>query len=393
MNQLFNTPEDLLQDDSFLQYCMGTDEEAIAAWEGWLAAHPEQHDLVASAKEIFEVINGQQGQLNAAVSQFRQLLQERATEKPVRNIRWWQAAAAAVLMLTAGTAVRFYTRPPQKVAQQVPSDILPGHTKAVLTLGDGATVTLDTSGRSNHQEKDGTLIHEDNGRLVYGAAGKNQEKIVFNTLTTPRGGEYQVVLPDGSKVWLNAATSLRFPTRFAGNERTVYLKGEAYFEITPDDRQPFHVALDNGLKISVLGTAFNVMNYADETTINTTLVSGKVKVTPPAGNAVLLAPSQQAVLAGNNQQLTVSEADTDKVTAWKTGMFEFEDDDLPAIMRQLARWYDVEVAYTGRIPDMHYSGSIRKQSTLSQALRILKTAGIRYTVQDRKIIITANQSE
>lgn len=153
-------------------------------------------------------------------------------------------------------------------------------------------------------------------------------------------------MSDGSKVWLNAASSLRFPTRFSGNERTVYLTGEAYFEVTKNALQPFHVQLFNGQQVEVPGTEFNVMSYEDESVIKTTLVEGKVKV-KQANDVVYLRPSEQSVFARKENRLSVNEADVNKEIGWKLGYFEFEDEDLPTIMRQLTRWYDMDVKFTG----------------------------------------------
>lgn len=403
MENAFISTEDFLQDDSFLRYCMGVSEEDTRHWEDWVREHPDRQAPFEQARKIFDVINGQQGQLHAAVGQFRLLLREHVANTTAqapaaltppargqqRRLYWW-SAAAAVLVLIAATGWYQYSRyrEQQHLAAAHPAhDVQPGTTKAMLTLADGTAVPLDSTGSSQFEEKDGTRINKGQGSLVYDHSGNADEKILFNTLATPRGGEYQITLPDGSRVWLNAASSLRFPTRFAGNDRTVYLNGEAYFEITPNAQQPFHVQLSDNQQITVLGTSFNVMNYADENNITTTLVTGKVMVSRPGGQQAVLAPSEQAVITKGQNGITVSEADVDKTIAWKTGIFEFEDDDLPTIMRQLSRWYDVEVIYNGNIPDQHYSGSIRKTSTLSQALRILQTAGIQYSITNKTITI------
>jgi len=403
MENAFISSEDFLQDDSFLRYCMGVSEEDTRYWEGWIRENPDRQVPFEQARKIFDVINGQQGQLHAAVGQFRLLLREHVANTTAqapaaltppargqqRRLYWW-SAAAAVLVLVGATGWYQYSRYREQrhlAAAHPAHDIQPGTTKAMLTLADGTAVPLDSTGSSQFEEKDGTRINKGQGSLVYDHSGNTDEKILFNTLATPRGGEYQITLPDGSRVWLNAASSLRFPTRFTGNDRTVYLNGEAYFEITPHAQQPFHVQLSDNQQITVIGTSFNVMNYADENNITTTLVTGKVMVSRPGGQQAVLAPSEQAVITKGQNRITVSEADVDKTIAWKTGIFEFEDDDLPTIMRQLSRWYDVEVVYNGPVPDQHYSGSIRKTATLSQALRILQTAGIQYSITNKTITI------
>ncbi|WP_212005027.1 FecR family protein [Chitinophaga sp. HK235] len=404
MDHSFTSAEDFLHNDSFLRYCMGLDEKEVLWWDTWIQEHPEHQAHVDQAREIFNAINGQQGQLHAAVGHFRVLLREHATQTatqepatptpPVRGqqrrLHWWHAAAAIALLLTAAGGWYQYShyRNQQQIAARTRmSDVQPGSSRAMLTLADGTSVPLDSTGAGRFQEKDGTRINKGQGTLTYDNNNHEEETVLFNTLSTPRGGEYQLVLPDGSRVWLNAASSLRFPTRFTGKDRTVYLTGEAYFEIAPNASQAFHVQLNNGQQIAVLGTSFNVMDYEDEHATQTTLVTGKVKVTLPGGQQTLLAPAQQATITKGSDRIAVTDADIDKTIAWKTGTFEFDEDELPTIMRQLARWYDVRVVYAGTIPTQHYSGSIRKQATLSQALRILQTAGIHYSVTDKTITI------
>jgi ferric-dicitrate binding protein FerR (iron transport regulator) len=396
MEHHFNVAEDFLLDDSFLRYCIGINENDVQYWEKWIAENPEKRPAFDRACRIFDTVNGQQGRLDVEVNKFRSLLQDHITEtsipaEKVRTFPRWRAAAAAVLLLTAGSAGWYYyethTAGKTPLAAVTQHDVLPGGSKARLVMGDGTEIVLDSLNKNSLQEKDGTRIGKDEGKLVYDGTATSGDQVTFNTLATPRGGEYQLVLPDGTKVWLNAASSLRFPTRFMGADRTVFLTGEAYFEVAQNATQPFHVQLNNGLKIAVLGTAFNVMAYDDENTMNTTLVTGKVKVGQPNGNSVILSPSQQAVLAKDSHELEVNDADIDKTIAWKMGMFEFDDDDLSTVMRQLARWYDVKVTFSGPVPDKHYTGSIRKQSTLSQALQILKTAGIQFNIEGKQIIV------
>lgn len=402
MAQQFNIAEDFLLDDSFLRYRMGTDVEAVRYWEAWLAANPEKRIPFEEACRLFDVLNASQGRLDAEVAHFRGLLQSHVAQqentKPVvRRMGWWRVAAAAVLVLAVSVAGWKLlhndenTAPEKVVATTHGNDVQPGSTRAQLLMGDGTAVNLDELSEQGLEEKDGTRIGKNKGQLVYDAADGAGKELIFNTLTTPRGGEYKVTLPDGSRVWMNAGSSLRFPTRFNGSDRTVYLTGEAYFEVAQNPTQPFLVQMPNGLKVAVLGTGFNIMAYEDESALNTTLVTGKVKVISPDGKDVVLLPSQQAVLSRKNGQMKVEEADVDKVIAWKGGMFEFDDDDLSTVMRQLSRWYDVDVKYSGPIPDKHYTGSIRKLSTLSQALRILKTAGIRFTIDGRQIIVDVQE--
>jgi ferric-dicitrate binding protein FerR (iron transport regulator) len=392
MNQEFNTAEDFLLNDSFLQYCSRTDLAAVEYWENWIAANPEKEAVFNKARDLFLLVNGQQGQLDTAVKEFRSLFENHVKERTTRWYRW-AAAAAVVCTLSAGGWYLFNAGNKDDAAKKIvaKADVMPGTKKAQLQLGDGTVKQLDSTSTLILEEEDGTRINKGNGKLVYSANGEPANAVVFNTLITPRGGEYQLELPDGSKVWLNAASSLRFPTRFTGSERTVYLTGEAYFEVAANVKQPFSVQLENGSKIAVLGTSFNIMAYNDEEIINTTLVTGKVKVFAPGGKSAVLAPEQQAVINRTNSGLAVDEAYIDKAIAWKSGLFEFDDDDISTVMRQLARWYDVDVKFKGEIPDKHYTGSIRKQSTLSQTLSILKKAGIQYSIEGKQIIVEVKE--
>jgi len=313
------------------------------------------------------------------------------------SISWWRYAAAAIFIIAIG-GITFYLLREQPVTesnitnnipakQDESTDALPGTSKAQLVLADGSIISLDSTRNMQLTEKDGTHIDKQSGKLVYNDVATAIGKILFNTLSTPRGGEYQLVLPDGSKVWLNAVTSIKFPTRFQGKERIVFLHGEAYFEVAKNKEMPFQVKLDNDMTVQVLGTHFNIMGYDDEAEVKTTLAEGIVKVTNQS-NVVLLSPSKQAVLKKTDQSLAVSNADVSKALAWKNGMIEFDGDDLPYIMRQLSRWYDVDVSFRGAIPKGTYKGAIRRQAPLSKVLEILRVAGVQYKMEGKKLIVT-----
>jgi ferric-dicitrate binding protein FerR (iron transport regulator) len=266
-------------------------------------------------------------------------------------------------------------RKPVPLIAKIKTDIQAGTNKASLTLADGSTIALDSIGTL---QQGATTIHRKPGILQYAAQGK-QETVSFNTLSTPRGGQYQVILPDGSKAWLNAASKLKYPTAFIGKERIVELEGQAYFEIAKNAHQPFKVHV-NGSDIQVLGTSFDVMAYPDEKTINTTLLEGAVKVAEK-----LLQPGQQAVTAGSS--ISIREVNTDDVIAWKNGYFSFRDADLPTVMRQLSRWYDVTISYQGAIPQGTFSGEIGRTLSLEQALQILEQTRVHFKIEGRQIVI------
>lgn len=294
--------------------------------------------------------------------------------------RWW--AAAAVLVLLAGAAA-YLLRPAPAVpeAAQQAAVVLPGGNKAVLTLADGSAVTLDSAGNQVIMQA-GTAIRQQGGLLEY-KDGENAA-VGFNTLRTPRGGQFKITLGDGTRVWLNAASSLRYPTAFTENHRTVEVSGEAYFEVAENAAKPFRVKINEEHTITVLGTRFNVNAYTDEASINTTLLEGSVQVTAGSQSRVLQ-PGQQAQVTAAG--ITVAQADTEQAVAWKNEIFNFRNADVKTVMRQLSRWYDVEVEYKGAVPGSRFQGEIQRNLPLNDVLEGLQTTGIRFTLEGRKIVI------
>lgn len=315
-----------------------------------------------------------------------------AADKPTRRrivpLSWKWAAAACILIIAAGAW--FMRQQPAKPAVTAvnPPDVAPGGNKAVLTLADGSQITLDSAGNGVLAQQGGSRVTKlANGQLAYDNSGTSPEKILYNTMTTPRGGQYKLLLPDGTTVWLNAGSSITYPTGFTGKERNVSITGEAYFEVSRNEKMPFRVTANN-TTIEVLGTHFNINAYKDEASINTTLLEGSVRVLA-YDRDLLLRPGQQAKVdrarAGIEVKDHVNAAD---VIAWKEGYFSFNDADLPTVMRQLARWYDVEVTYEGKIPDRVFTGEIGRGLTLTQVLKGLSTTRIKYRIENgRRIII------
>ncbi|CAL1518988.1 FecR domain-containing protein [Chitinophaga sp. MM2321] len=320
------------------------------------------------------------------------------TDKPKQRLGFllsgkWRAAAAIIILMASGTYFLLHKKavaPPVLVHEVVPvKDVAPGGNKAVLTLADGTQVELDST-------QQGTLAQQGNmkvlqlkgGRLTYQGAQQAQSgaALQYNTLATPKGGQFVVTLPDGTLVWLNAASSLRYPTSFAGGERRVELTGEGYFEVTKDPARPFYVQVQ-GMEVAVLGTHFNVMAYADEGIIKTTLLSGAVKVTHGHSSAQLL-PGQQAGLPATAAGFTVKPADIEQVMAWKNGLLSLEDADVPAVMRQIARWYNVDIRYEGPVPERRFIGAISRQVNLSAILKALEINNVHCRMEGREIIVT-----
>lgn len=302
------------------------------------------------------------------------------------RIQLWKkiAVAASVLfIISIGSYLLFFNKSSNQTetAQHpVATDLLPGKEGAILTLADGTVIILDSivNGKvSDDAEKNGNLLSYEN------AANTTVE---YNTMTTPKGRQYSLLLADGSKVWLNAASSITFPTTFTGNERKVEITGEAYFEVAHNAGKPFIVSV-NGMNVEVLGTHFNVNAYTDEATIKTTLLEGSVKVTKN-GKEQILAPGQQANLDSNAEFTLIKDADTEEAMAWRNGNFYFKNVDITTVMRQLSRWYDMEVYYQGKVPDLKFNGEIGRTLTLKEVLEGLAFTNVRFRIEEgRKLII------
>ncbi|MBW8687039.1 FecR family protein [Chitinophaga rhizophila] len=313
--------------------------------------------------------------------------------KPVvpirRSLPFRKIAVAASVLLLAGAGY-WWLSAEKKTAQittvqSAPAPpILPAGNKAVLTLADGSTVTLDSAG--NQVISQGKVaIRQSNGQLLY-AGQPTDGSIHYNKLTTPRGGQFRLVLPDGTKVWLNSASMLRYPTVFSGKERIVELDGQGYFEVAPDAQHPFKVKVHD-IEVQVLGTTFDIMAYRDEQSVNTTLLTGSIRVNKGSVQQ-LLQPGQQAVANNQDQQLAVRAADLRKVTAWKNGMFVFNDMALPAILREVARWYDVDIVYNTSPATELYGGGIGRDLQLADVLALLEGNGLNhFRIEGRKVIV------
>ena len=308
-----------------------------------------------------------------------------------RFARYRWAAAAAILLLTVTSVFFVLNQKKNNTAvttapAQISQDRLPGGDRAVLTLADGSQIVLDSAGNGMLAQQGTTqIIKKQDGQLLYNSAGTAADEVAYNLLQTPRGGQYKIVLPDGSKVWLNAASSLKYPVVFSGKERRVEITGEAYFEIAKDAMRPFKVQV-NQMEVEVLGTHFNINSYTDEESVRTTLLEGKVKVST-ARVSNYLQPGQQAQLRPSGNMRIVNDVNLEETVAWKDGNFQFENADIQAVMRQLSRWYDVEVSYKGTI-NKHFIGGISRNVKLSQVLSMLQQAGeVRFIIEGKKIIV------
>ncbi|MEI6946439.1 FecR family protein [Paraflavisolibacter sp. H34] len=376
-------------------------EEWTPEEKQWLLHYlesPETDALKELMRERFEAATATPA-MDPAVSEhlLQQLHQRLGLEPPVKQapvlrLRWWKiAAAAAVVGLLLLGASRWWGPGAEKkiTAKHIfrdSQDVAPGGQKAVLTLADGSTIVLDDAQNGDLARQGTTKIIKVGGKLDYNQAGTSPKEVLFNTITTPRGGQYQVELPDGSLVWLNAASSLRFPTAFAGRERRVEITGEAYFEITKNAALPFVLAV-GGSEVQVLGTHFNVMAYSEEATLKTTLLEGSVKFVS-GGHTSLLRPGQQAQRTKAGDVNVVSGVNLEEVMAWKNGLFHFEKADIEAVMRQLARWYDVDVEFKNKKAFDPLYAEIPRTSKLSDVLRALELSGsAHFRIEGKKILV------
>jgi ferric-dicitrate binding protein FerR (iron transport regulator) len=306
--------------------------------------------------------------------------------KPRSRKRGYIALAAVLAggIILAG----IYTLPEKKpvVTAQVEHHALtPGATKAMLTLADGTVVPLDSASTGTLAKQGNTQVLNANGHLSYKAQG-NTAEVMYNKVMTPHGGQYQLTLADGSHVWLNAASSIRFPTAFTGKERLVEVTGEVYFEIAKQASQPFSVRV-NDIDVKVLGTSFNIMAYSDEQAVKTTLVEGAVQLTHN-GQSSVLKPGLQASLSAQDKQFVITPADMEQTLAWKEGKFRFRNTNIKTIMRQLSRWYDMDVSYQGDVSDIDLTGVISRREDADKLLKALETTQrVHFEVKGNKITV------
>jgi transmembrane sensor len=309
---------------------------------------------------------------------------------PIRNINYFaRYAAAAAIIIGFSIGAYLYIKPAKQaapIALSIKNDIHPGSNKAMLTLSNGRQIALNDAGNGTLAQQGASSVHKTgNGIVAYQVDGNdnnNTGAIDSNTITTPRGGQYKVILPDGTRVWLNSVSSIRFPVAFAGKERKVTTTGEVYFEVTKDKHKPFIVA-SGGQTVTVLGTHFNVMAYAEEKKIVTTLLEGSVKI-DDRHKSRAITPGQQAIVSTD---IVVMPADTIDATAWKNGITSFTDADIKTIMRKVSRWYNVDVEYQGQLSDRRFTGGISRKSNLSSLLKILALNHIQFFMEGNKLIV------
>jgi transmembrane sensor len=316
----------------------------------------------------------------------------RQERRQTRLRTWYAAAAVLLLILSSGLYFNNLKKSTTLIAKtespRFKNDVLPGDNRAILTLDDGSQINLDDAQNGVLASENNTDIRKTgSGQLEYSAGNKLIESVKYNTLSTPMGGQYQLSLPDGSRVWLNSGSSIRFPTAFIGKERIIELKGEAFFDIRKNSKMPFIVRTNNSMDIRVLGTQFNVMAYDDEKSINTTLVEGSVQVLKESGTA-FLEPGQAAILNKGTGKIKVAAADIEEAVAWKNGFFIFSNENIESIMRKVSRWYNVEVNYQGNLSNKDFVGTISRDKNISEILKMLELTGaIHFKVDGRRVTV------
>ncbi|MBO9631481.1 MAG: FecR domain-containing protein [Chitinophagaceae bacterium] len=305
-------------------------------------------------------------------------------------------AVAAVLLLSGGAlwlSMRDHSNDPVKEKEivAITNDLPPGRSGAILQLADGSSIVLDSAGNGLVATQGGAEIRKlPNGELVYKAGKSGNAESMLNTMSTPKGRQFQLSLPDGTKVWLNAGSSITYPVAFTGKTRTVSVKGEVYFDVATKAAQPFRVQTTAGLNIEVLGTAFNINAYEDMGSVNTTLIEGAVKLSATGSSqpATILKPGQELSMNKEDKKMQLNEqADIGKTIAWKNGYFNFEGSNVEEVMKELERWYDVEVVYEGAIPKKEFVGEMNRQLSLATVLKALSGTGINFKLEGKKLTV------
>lgn len=374
----------------YLQGNCSEDEQQIV--EAWYRDQVNQ-----SAWDLSDGEDAETGdRILAELRRRLQLTGETSVVRMRTRRNWARYAAACILFIAIGTGVWWIHRqrpgavPARLTAVLPPGDIGPGGNKAILTLANGRKIALDSgAGGLIAQQGLSSIVQRTNGRLEYQSSSRTltgvSSEVVCNSLSTPAGGQYQLVLPDGSKVWLNALSTIRFPSSFTGSDRVVRLDGEAYFEVAKDESRPFRVTARD-LNVEVLGTAFNVNSYGDEPSIRTSLIQGSVRLV--RGNSrLVLKDGEQAETANHTGIAIVPGADVQKAIAWKNGSFSFENDNIQTVMRQLAKWYDVEIQYQGEPTHTLFGGTMRRTLSLQQVLSALSRYDVRWQLKGRTLVI------
>ena len=370
------TPEELEELLGYFRSGQDEDRLKVLIDESLSQKVAEDQELQTAADEVYAKL-------------LTQIKPEETTRKRRFASRWAVAASILIALSVGGYFLVHKKQPQQQIAQNKIHDIAPGRNQATLTLAGGQKIIL-TKGLSGKLAQQGNMLVQVNGAnaITYTASGTGNVPVQYNTMATRRGEQspYPLVLADGSKVWLNAASSITFPTAFNGNDREVTIKGEAYFEVAHNAAKPFRVTSDRQT-VEVLGTHFDINSYNDESVIKTTLLEGKVKVTAAGNRSVVLSPGEQSILSAQN--IRIEKADIDITMAWKDGMFRFDSTPLSNIMNQVSRWYDVDIIYQDdKLKDKTFFAMCTRFANVSQLLHNLEqTHEVKFKIEGRKITV------
>ncbi|MGN6297541.1 MAG: FecR family protein [Ginsengibacter sp.] len=315
---------------------------------------------------------------------------------PFYKKTFFRVAGAAIVAVCITSAYFLFSNKsiPETTVAKLPAPILkndvaaPASNKAMLTLGNGKTVVLDSAANGSLAQQGNAIVSKlNNGKIVYNADNSGAVKIQYNTLTVPKGSKpVQLVLADGSEVWLDVASSITYPTTFTGSERNVQITGEAYFEVAHNAAAPF-IVKKGDVEIKVLGTHFNVNAYEDEKSLKVTLLEGAVKVQRRGNESLNIQPGQQAEITRQGKIELNKEVDIDEVMAWKNNWFNFNSLTVPEIMQQIERWYNVSVTYEGKPSNKHFSGIVSRSNKVSEVLKIMEQAGIQFKIEGKNITV------
>ncbi|ETZ22350.1 FecR family protein [Pedobacter sp. V48] len=365
-------------------------------------ASSEEVKFLESYYNMFEVKDGlinddNEFQFSELRDDIKANIDRRIEGPKVRKLsyRWmgYGAAAAALLLVSVAVYLVSYQQKNDLLAQ-MDRTIIPGGNKAVLTLANGNKIVLNEAKTGEIARQSGiNITKKDNGELIYemSASSDLTEETAMNTISTPNGGQYTIVLSDGSRIKLNAASSVSFPTSFKGRERVVDLNGEAYFEVARNIQHPFKVI--SGLQtVEVLGTHFNVESYADESAIRTTLVEGSVKVVAGKHQTVIIPGQQARVSRESAGSIATAQVNLDKEIAWTNDLFVFDGDNLKSVMSEISRWYNITIVYTGAIPNKKFFGGISRNSKLSEVFKILELNQVKLSLKGKTVYVSYDPS-
>lgn len=384
------------QEDAFVEWLNNADKSEFLTvlnwWEEMLDQRDDDDEVVDA--ELISRIEAGLNHIETPVVP----LQIKKQEPQRKGFKLNLAIAASLLMVLSAGLFFYYTKNSTPAhnrisRSRISNDIKPGGNKAILTLSDGTKVDLNDihAGGIVANQAGIRIVKNKDGQLVYDIVSNSESSTVesYNTIQTPLGGQYQVNLPDGSKVWLNAASSLRYPVNFDGNERRVELTGEGYFEVAKNKERPFKVQTRNQI-VEVLGTHFNINSYEEEEHTKTSLLEGSVRVRSLINKrTIVLIPGQQAQL--NDYTINVKEVDVNEVAAWKDGYFVFNNESAATVMRKIARWYDLEVTYQNDISNIDFAGSVARYKNISEIIKTLELTGlVHFKLEGRKITVIAN---